>query len=227
MLFIVKLLFGFIPNPYDLCVFNKTIDGHQCTICFHVDDLLIICGSDTVIDSIVKDLGKTFAGVCVGAIHSYFGMDITISTIGVSVDMNGYFKKIIEKRTPTGRAATLPTTENLLDHDDSAVLLNEAKQKLFHSGVAKVLFIAKRVRMMSLTAVCALASRGNLSTYLDREKLDRVFSYLAYGRDIVMKFKCGGTVDFEVHVDASWATHMDCHDRTGIVIMMSGCAIAA
>ena len=220
---------GFVSNPYDLCVFNKIVDGHQCTICFHVDDLLITCGSDTVIDGIVKDLGKTFAGVSVtrGDIHSYLGMGITISTIGIFVDMNGYLKKIIEERAPTGRAATSPATENLLDHDDSAILLNEAEQKLFHSDVAKVLFIAKRVRMMTLTAVSVLASRVNVATHQDREKLDRVFSYLAYSRDIVMKFKCGGTVNFEVYVGASWATHMDGHGRTGIVIMMSGCAIAA
>ncbi len=29
---------GFVMNPYDLCVWNKTIKGKQMTICFHVDD---------------------------------------------------------------------------------------------------------------------------------------------------------------------------------------------
>ena len=32
---------GFQMNPYDLCTFNKTVNGQQCTIQFHVDDLLI------------------------------------------------------------------------------------------------------------------------------------------------------------------------------------------
>jgi hypothetical protein len=32
---------GFDLNPYDLCVPNKIINGHQITICWHVDDLLL------------------------------------------------------------------------------------------------------------------------------------------------------------------------------------------
>jgi hypothetical protein len=28
----------FVINPYDPCVANKTIEGKQMTICFHVDD---------------------------------------------------------------------------------------------------------------------------------------------------------------------------------------------
>ncbi len=28
-------------NPYDACVWNKEIEGKQCTICFHVDDCKI------------------------------------------------------------------------------------------------------------------------------------------------------------------------------------------
>jgi hypothetical protein len=29
---------GFEINPYNPCVVNKTVDGTQMTICFHVDD---------------------------------------------------------------------------------------------------------------------------------------------------------------------------------------------
>ncbi len=32
---------GFITNPYDFCVANKVIDGQQCTVVWHVDDLKI------------------------------------------------------------------------------------------------------------------------------------------------------------------------------------------
>lgn len=33
---------GFTVNPYDWCVVNKDIDGSQCTIVWHVDDLKIL-----------------------------------------------------------------------------------------------------------------------------------------------------------------------------------------
>jgi len=32
---------GFEPNPYDSCMMNKDINGKQCTIGWHVDDLKI------------------------------------------------------------------------------------------------------------------------------------------------------------------------------------------
>ncbi len=32
---------GFVVNPYDLCIANKIVDGHQLTLRWHVDDLII------------------------------------------------------------------------------------------------------------------------------------------------------------------------------------------
>jgi hypothetical protein len=40
---------GYEMNPYDPCVWNKTIDGKQCTICFHVDDCKISHVSEKVL----------------------------------------------------------------------------------------------------------------------------------------------------------------------------------
>jgi hypothetical protein len=35
------LKWGFEINPYDFCVANKSINGKQCTIVWHVDDLKV------------------------------------------------------------------------------------------------------------------------------------------------------------------------------------------
>jgi hypothetical protein len=32
---------GFVINPYDPCIANKIVDGHQLTLRWHVDDLMI------------------------------------------------------------------------------------------------------------------------------------------------------------------------------------------
>ena len=45
---------GYTANQYNPCVWNKTIKGKQCTICFHVDDCKISHVSDKVIDGTVK-----------------------------------------------------------------------------------------------------------------------------------------------------------------------------
>jgi hypothetical protein len=45
---------GFSLNPYDPCVANKTIDGHQMTICFHVDDCKISHQRSKVVDKTIQ-----------------------------------------------------------------------------------------------------------------------------------------------------------------------------
>ena len=50
---------GFGLNPYDSCVANKTVNGKQCTILWHVDDLKKISHEDpAVVEGIVKKLNK-------------------------------------------------------------------------------------------------------------------------------------------------------------------------
>ncbi len=56
---------GFDPNPYDLCVFNKMVEGYQVTIAFHVDDLLITSVCEISIKKIIKELESEFEGVTV------------------------------------------------------------------------------------------------------------------------------------------------------------------
>ena len=40
---------GFVPNPDDLCVFNKDVDSEQCTIVLHVDDIKLSDVSEDVV----------------------------------------------------------------------------------------------------------------------------------------------------------------------------------
>ena len=52
---------GFKINPYDWCVANKTINGQQCTIIWHVDDLKISHAEPDVVTSVIKLLESEFA----------------------------------------------------------------------------------------------------------------------------------------------------------------------
>ena len=45
---------GFTINPYDSCVANKELDGQQCTITWHVDDLKISHVDEHVVRSIIQ-----------------------------------------------------------------------------------------------------------------------------------------------------------------------------
>lgn len=44
---------GFVRNEADICVYNKVSrEGVQCTVCVHVDDLLITSSSKKMIDDL-------------------------------------------------------------------------------------------------------------------------------------------------------------------------------
>ena len=51
---------GFKINPYDWCVANKTFDGKQCTILWHVDDLKISHMDLDVVMGIINDFEQEF-----------------------------------------------------------------------------------------------------------------------------------------------------------------------
>ena len=64
----------FVPNPYDSCVMNKTANGTQCTVLWHVDDLKILhvvsSECETMVDLLTKRCGnETPVTVSRGDLH--------------------------------------------------------------------------------------------------------------------------------------------------------------
>ena len=78
--------FGFNINPEDPCVANKWITdkaypegGHQMTVIWHVDDLLVSCKDTFELTKLQCYLGKIYGpGLTInrGAKHRYLGMDL-------------------------------------------------------------------------------------------------------------------------------------------------------
>jgi hypothetical protein len=57
---------GFEINPYDFCVANKIINGKQCTIAWHVDDLKISHVAAKAVTSVINLLDATYGQEIVG-----------------------------------------------------------------------------------------------------------------------------------------------------------------
>ena len=79
---------GFEINDYDKCTFNQMIDGKQCTIQFHVDDLKLSHMKQGALDKIADDLNDIFGSegellaASYGSVHEYLGMTIDWSEQG-------------------------------------------------------------------------------------------------------------------------------------------------
>ena len=83
---------GFELNPYDPCVANKTINGKQLTLVWHVDDIKASHVEAEVFTRMVKWLRKTYEHLfkygsskmklCRGKIHDCLGMNLDYTTKG-------------------------------------------------------------------------------------------------------------------------------------------------
>ena len=91
----------FKMNPYDLCTFNKMINGQQCTIQFHVDDLFISHRDTEVLEEITTLLNDEFGKHKklepeFGPKLDYLGMQVDFSQSGtVKFTMFDYLEDIL------------------------------------------------------------------------------------------------------------------------------------
>ena len=44
---------GFEPNNYDRCTFNKMVNGNQLTVLYHIDDLKVSDMEQSVLDELL------------------------------------------------------------------------------------------------------------------------------------------------------------------------------
>ena len=64
---------GFEINPYDRCVANKIINGHQMTVLWHVDDLKASHKERKVLDDFVEYLRGIYDDEEIGKIKVNYG----------------------------------------------------------------------------------------------------------------------------------------------------------
>jgi hypothetical protein len=142
---------GFELNPYDsTCVANKVTNGKQCTITWYVNDNKISHVDDKVVTQIIKTIEKKFEKMTVtrGKAHVFLGMHITFKEDGTVRNlMKDYIKEVISDfgDNITRNAAT-PAKKNLFDVDDTDEWLSRPDGKIFHSLIAKLLYVTKRSR---------------------------------------------------------------------------------
>ena len=93
---------GFEVNPYDPCVANKMVNGHQMTVCWHVDDIKVSHKDKDSVTALTLKLASLYGPkttISRGKIHEYLGMDIDwLTKPGVMIiSMIRYLQKIIDE----------------------------------------------------------------------------------------------------------------------------------
>ena len=138
--------FGFEANPYDFCVMNKTINGSQCTIGWHVDDLKIshIDGkvNQEILDILQKKYGKEAPiPSTMGKIHDYLGITIDYSMLGKAVfHMEDYINRMVDKcpENLLKVSPVSPAANHLFDINPNCERLHVDVADEFHHFMAKL-----------------------------------------------------------------------------------------
>lgn len=142
---LVKLLLskGYVASETDPCVMRCSSGGLIFCILIYVDDLLIFA-SQAETEAKRAFLTQAFKTITMSVSHSlsYLGMQLTWKDGCFTVDMD-----------------LTPGTKDTFQVDESSPLLSEQLRQTFHSMVACILYLAKRVRPDILTVVSFLCTR--------------------------------------------------------------------
>ena len=226
---------GFIFNPYDPCVANRDIDGDQQTIIFHVDDVKSSHINEEVNTEFENWLNMEFgehAKVTTrrGKIHDYLGMQLNYENDGeVIIDMKRYVQDMLHDfpiQFRKEQVATTPASEKIFITGMGKPLEN-TRREIFHTFVAKGLFLSKRARPDIQQAIAVLTTRVKEPNESDWQKLIRLMKYLNGTVDKVLTLKIDDITIIKWYVDASFAVHDDFKSHTGAIMTMGKGAIEA
>ena len=214
---------GFAINPYDWCVANRTINDSQCTIVWHADDLKISHADPDVVTSMIDKLSKVFGmeaplTVNRGKHHEYLGMNLDFSQEHkVIITMRDYIQGILNEAPDdmSGTASSPAASHLFMVNNQDPEYLDNRTAELFHTMVAKLLFLSKRACPDIQLAISFLCTRVKNPSTDDYKKLCRVIKYLRGTNNIELTLQCDNLQIIKWWADASFACHPDMRSHTG------------
>ena len=218
---------GFAINPYDSCVANKDIDGQQCTITWHVDDLKISHVEEQVVRSIIQKIQDNFGqhselSMHIGKRHDYLGMILDFTTPGIlEIDMSDYIQVILQDAPANLRGTSMvPAAKHLFTTRPDAPKISPQEQEICHHLTMQLMYLSQRGRPDIRTAVAFLSSRVSNPDQDDYMKLGKVIKYLESTLHLTLQLQADETNLLQWWVDAAYATHPDMKGHTGATFTM-------
>jgi hypothetical protein len=185
---------------------------------------MITSSSDSDIANFIAYLRTVYPEINTrtGKVLDYVGMTFDFTVDGkVGITMENAIGDIIAS-SGIKQSRTTPATDMLFTVRESP-RLSVADSKYFHTHVAKMLYVAKRVKPECLAAVSFLASRVQVSTVDDMEKLQRLLGYLLHTRHRGIVLCIGDNMEVRAYIDAAYGVHTDCgKSHTGCALVL-GC----
>eukprot|EP01040_Poterioochromonas_malhamensis_P008527 gene8527-9228_t len=152
-----------------------------------------------------------------GPILEYLGMELDLTEKRkVKVSMKTLVEETLKEFEVEG-TSPLPAPNHLFMVSEGRRQLAKKEKEIFHSIVAKLLYLAKHGRPDLLTAVSFLTTRVQDPDEDDQKKLERLVKYLKGTRELVLTLEADDLTQIHVYIDASYAVHPDMKSHSGLV----------
>ena len=222
---------GYKRNLYDTAVYTKFHNNYRNDIGLYIDDLLSGDTSpnrhlQTELESVLQKKYKNIT-TNYGDTHNFLGATITFDkkTKSATITMNKIIQNIIS--WSDNKVANSPANENLFTIDLQSPKLNESTSKLFHSRVALLLYVSRRLLPSIAVVIAFLSTRINEASNQDWDKLIRVANWLKRYPNQALVLKNEFTtineaphVLIQCYVDASFGVHANKRSHSGLVVIM-------
>ncbi|CAJ1929568.1 unnamed protein product [Cylindrotheca closterium] len=153
-----------------------------------------------------------------GKVHVYLGMTLDFSKKGkLKICMDDYVKRMLDEflvKFGENNNQETPAGNTLLDVGNGRKL-DTARQEVFHSFVAKGLFLSKRAQHDILPTISILASQVREPNESNWKRIVRLMRYLHSTQGWHLLISAGSLRIMKWYVDASFAVHPDFKSHTG------------
>ena len=172
-------VWGFVPNKYNDCMVNKTINGHQMTVVRHVYNLKVSHVDAKEVEKFIQQMKETFGkdtplSVSCGKIHDYLGMTLDFHNKGkVWIDMEHYIDMMLQDapKEMEGVSNTPAVAHLFKTNSEDPKLLGDEEKKIFVHLVMQGLYLSQQGRPDIRTAIAFLCGQLHNPDEDDYKKL--------------------------------------------------------
>ena len=221
-------VWGFTPNKYDDCMVNKTINGHQMTMVWHVDDLKVSHIDAKEVDKFIKQMEETFGvdaplSVSCGKLHDYLRMNLDFRNKGeVRIDMEHYIDMMLQDapKDMEGVSNTPAAMHLFKMNSEDPKLLGDEEKKIFVHLVIQGLYLSQQGRLDIRTAIAFLCGRLHNPDKDDYKKLTWMIRYLCSTKGLILTLQANDDGIVRWWIDASYAVHDNMKGHTGATLSL-------
>lgn len=216
---------GFKQSSADPCLYTSEIKGKKIYVLIYVDDVVVGCEDESLIDRVYAELKKYFDITSLGNLKYFLGLEVNRVAGNYSVCLAGYIQRTAQKfGLGDCKSARTPMEENYARGEIESPLLKDSS--VYRSLVGSLLYIAVHARPDIAHATSVLGRKVNQPSEADWVAAKRVVRYLRGTLNKKLSFN-GSSMELMGFADADWAG--DCQSRkstSGYVFKIGGAAIS-